>query len=273
MKSVIYFFSILFLLAVTTSCKKTDMVTPPDLAEFLTTKSTDTYYIENTPASAYKIPIGVTTVSDKDRQVNFTVTSLTGATAGNQYTLSSTGSITIPAGKAVDTLTVRGLFSGYSATRKDTLVFHITGGDFEGASELSDFKLVLRPFCPVDLSIFTGTYRIQDYQADGTPDGGSYTATLSGAISTGTNKGTVMVSGLWGVASPTVKVELDWTEKTNFTTYIPTANWFVSSTYGQSTINPDDKGTFSSCENSLLIRYEPKVAAGSYGKYYSVLTK
>jgi flagellar capping protein FliD len=124
-------YCLILLAAMVASCKKAEMVVPPSVAEFLTKVNTDTYYIQNSPASVYKIPIGVTTVATQDRVINYTITSPTGATAGTHYSIASSGSITIPAGKAVDTIVVRGLFAGYNAPRKDTLVFRITGGDFE----------------------------------------------------------------------------------------------------------------------------------------------
>ena len=87
------------------SCKKNNVVLdqdvlPPAFAKFNTIQPTDTmatYYIRSTN-DVYKLPIGVTTVSDKDRTINFRYTST--AIAGTQYNAPS--SLIIRAGQALD---------------------------------------------------------------------------------------------------------------------------------------------------------------------------
>lgn len=251
------------------ACEKEKVSIPPAVSEFITAK-TAAYYVLDDPNSVYKIPVGITTAANVDRTINFTVTSPTGAAEGTQYTIASK-SITIPAGQVVDTIELKGLFSGYPTGRKDTLVFTITGGDVPASSWGSSFNLVMQKYCPVDLSVFTGEYTIQDYY-DNAPDGAPYTVTLSDATATGATTGTVKVRGLWGVPNA-FTVNLDWADPANFTTSVPSQPWFMHGTYGQVTIKAAGSGTFSSCANTFRIQYEATVSAGSFGRYHSILTK
>ncbi len=257
---------------VTVGCKKQETTIPPSLAEFTTSTNTASYFIPNDPNSTYKIPVGFTTASANARTVTYTVTSPTGAAAGSQYTIVSSGSVTIPAGKTVDSISVKGLFAGYPTGRRDTLIFKITGGDGQPASWSNTFNLVLQKFCPVSLPVFTGTYIAQDYDATtNLPDGSAYTLSITPGTATG-NTGNVSVSGLWGVPNP-FTVAFNWNNAANFTASIADQNWFIHPTYGQAKIKAAGTGTFSSCDNTLLIRYEVYVSAGSFGTYYTTLRK
>src|SRR5690242_10855569 len=112
------------------SCKKNnvvmdkDPIIPPEAARFLPTISTDVFWVAP-GTSVYKIPIGVTTVSNVDRQVALTYTSTTGAGAA-QYTAPATE--TIKAGSTIDTLTITGLYAGYSASTPRNLKITIGSG-------------------------------------------------------------------------------------------------------------------------------------------------
>src|SRR5690349_13645761 len=111
------------------SCKK-DKVTTPDqtVSLFGAGGTTATYLVPDDPNSTFKIGLGITKASDAPRNITFTVTSPTGAAEGSQYTV-STKTVTIPAGKVVDSVSLKGIFAGYPTGRRDTLVFKITGGD------------------------------------------------------------------------------------------------------------------------------------------------
>lgn len=274
MRNKIVLFSIAGLLTISssllmTSCKKQGITTPnQEKAGFA--KSSDSYFITNSPNSVYKIPVGITAIPNADRKLTFTVSSPSGAASGQQYNLGST-TITIPAGKTVDSISVKGLFGGYASGRKDTLIFKLTGGDVNAMSGSNQFTLYMQKYCPVDLTQFAGVYNIQDYYA-GAPDGGPYTVTITPGTANGTT-GYILISGIWGFDSPPVRVNLDWTNPANFTTSIPTAPWFVHPTYGQATIRPNGTGTFSSCDNKFTLSYETTVSAGSFGKEISVITK
>src|SRR5205809_4744499 len=132
----IFFAGIGLSLLLLSSCEKRSIVVdqddiiPPTYAKFnvipsalYTTDSTATYYVKSTGES-FKLPVGITNVSDKDRTVNFTYTS-NSAVQGVQY--SAPASITIPAGSALDTLTISGIFAGINVGEIDTLKIQITG--------------------------------------------------------------------------------------------------------------------------------------------------
>jgi hypothetical protein len=149
------------------SCKKDNTINTPVLSEFATPTFVGTYSVADDPSSVYKIPVGITTVSDKPRTITFSVSSPTGAVEGQQYNLGTT-TIVIPAGTAQDSISLKGIFAGYPSGRKDTLVFKITGGDVPALVGADVYKVVLKQFCPLDMSIFSGDFEVikddwQDY--------------------------------------------------------------------------------------------------------------
>src|SRR5882757_8943973 len=122
--------AILLLVTILAGCDKTkpyDTAIPPAQAHFLNATGGN-YYVKNDPNSVFKIPVGTTVGSTSARTISISMTSPTNAVAGTQYTLPST-TVTIPAGKVVDSLSVKGIFAGYPSTRVDTMVFTISGGD------------------------------------------------------------------------------------------------------------------------------------------------
>ena len=265
---ILVFASLLFM-----ACKREEFTAPalPETISHFTNKTSGLFFVQNTPNAVYKIPIGLTTPSDKETKVTVSVSSPTGAASGAQYSLPS-NTIIIPAGQTLDSLTVRGIFSGFAGNRKDTLVFTITGGDVAAADYNKTYRLVMQQYCPVNLASFTGTYIAQDYDAaTNLPDGTPYTLTLTPSTSTATS-GTVAVSGLWGVPN-SFNVVFDWASPSNFSTNIADQNWFIHAVYGQAKIKAAGMGVFSSCENTVTIRYEAYVSAGTFGTYYTTLRK
>ncbi len=265
------------------SCKKDNTVNTPVLSEFATPNPIGKYFIKDDPNSVFKIPVGITTVSNKPRTVTFSVSSPTGATEGQQYNLGTT-SITIPAGTAVDSIALKGIFSGYPIGRKDTLVFTITGGDVPTFKGFTTYKVVMTKYCEVNINDFAGDYNNSFDNQD--PDSyGPYTATVNSIVSTGPTSSTIYIThfadaglGPWdpsdAASNPGIAVKLDWTDPSNFTTVVPTQiignNLFG---YGPATIAAIGSGTFSSCENSITISYTITVAAGSFGNFVTVLQR
>ncbi len=252
-------------------CKKDlDVPVPPLQAHFANNTSAS-FYVQNTPNASFKIPVGITAPADAPVTINVTATSPTGATAGAQYSLPAS-SVTIPAGQTLDSLTVNGIFAGFAGNRIDTVIFNITGGDAAPSDYNSSFTLVMQQYCNVVLADFSGTFIAQDYIAStGAPDGAPYTVTLTPGTTTGTT-GTIIVEGLLGIPNP-FTVKLDWANPANFTTSIAEQNWFVHGTYGQAKIRGIGTGVFSSCNTSMGIRYQAFVSAGSFGTWYTTLTK
>jgi hypothetical protein len=283
MKKINSLFSIFFVgaLLLLGGCDKTkvyDLITPPPQAHFIT--SGGSYYISNSSSSSFKIPIGTTNVSNVDRKVTVSVSSPTNAAAGVQYNLPST-TVTIPAGKAVDSITVNGLFAGYASGRKDTLTFTISGGDVEPGSFNSTYKLVLQKYCDVVLSNLAGSYT-QSFDVQGSSYG-PYTSVVS-ATSTGATSATLVIKNFSAAAfgpfvstdaaaNPGITVNIDWSNPANFTTTIPAQSFYKDPSYGAATITGVGTGSFSSCDNTFTFNYKVTVAAGSFGNFTTTLKR
>jgi hypothetical protein len=130
-------------LLVISSCDKDEhmdkLLTPPDYVKFNTPGVSSTYTITNSASSVFKLPVGFSTVSTSDRTVKFLITT-SSATKGVQYNAPET--ITIPAGKVVDTLFINGLYAGYTASRRDTLKIQFAAPDT--AAFRNTYTLIMR---------------------------------------------------------------------------------------------------------------------------------
>lgn len=239
-------------MAVGASCKKSnDLTIPPDFAHFMNPTSGTFFIIA--PGAEYKLPIGVTTVSDQDRTVNIVVSSTTGATEGTQFTLSS-HTITIPAGKAVDTLTINGIYDQYLSGRKDTLLFSIqNNGKDLGAAFDDTFKLALRGPCfdgDVTLSEMAGNY------ANSTdPDDPIYTVKVSNLVTTSATTGTGTISNLWA-AGGAVTINFDWTDPTDIQASVARQSIGADYAAGQPIsvrTTPGQISTFSVCKQTITL--------------------
>lgn len=264
------------------SCKKQETLTPPSASEFVTPTGslTGAYYVQDDPNSVFKIPVGFTTVSDKDRTIQFTYTSSTGAAAGSQY--NAPASITIPAGKVLDTLRLNGLFAGYPTGRVDTVTVQITGGDATANAYNNTYKVVLRKYCNVDLNALSGVYTTST-DKQGSNAWGPYISNIS-ATSTGATTATLTIQNFSAAAfgpfaptdaaaNPGIKVDIDWTNPANFTTKMQTQAFYNDPTYGPATIKANGNGTFSSCDQSFTVNYTVTVAAGSFGNFTTVIKR
>jgi hypothetical protein len=267
MKQLKIIVAVLALIVAAVGCKKEENFTPPSFAQILRPVATDNYYVQNTSISSYKIPIGLSTVSDKDRVVNFTVTSPTGAVLGTQYSLSHNNSITIPAGKVIDTLEVRGLFSGYPTGRRDTLVIMLTGGDVETGGSIEKFKLVLQKYCDVNLAALNGSYaNTRESYSDGSSPYGPYTTIVKNLIMVAgsTTKAEGYVENIYNDGWNDLKIELDWTDPANFKANIPLQP--TGKNYSGPTSVRSQSGktnTFSSCDQSFTFTIQLTNAAGT----------
>lgn len=261
------------------SCDKTkpyDTITPPAQAHFLNATS-GSYYVKNDPNSVFKIPVGTTLNSASNRTVTVTVASPTNAVAGTQYTLPST-SVVIPAGKVVDSLSVKGIFAGYPGQRVDTLVFTINNGDVPASDYNKTYKLVLRKYCDVLPASFTGNYT-QSYDIDPTVYGPYTSNIVSVTPLTATTASMVIANFSFEEITPypinNITVNLDWTDPANFKTSIPSQ--IISSSnfygYGALTIAPNGTGTFSSCDNTFTFNYKLTVSAGSFGNFVTKMAR
>lgn len=142
------------------SCKKDKVVTPDQTVSlFGAGGTTSTYLVPEDPNSVFKIGLGITKPANAERRITISITSPTGAVEGSQYTISSK-TITIPAGKVVDSVSLKGIFAGYPTGRIDTLVLKITGGDIPALVGSDVYKVVLQKFCPLDMSVFSGDFEV-----------------------------------------------------------------------------------------------------------------
>jgi len=264
------------------ACKKnTVIITNPPLQSSFAGNPGGAYYIKNDPNSIFKIPVGLTTISDKDTKITVAVSSPTGATAGTQYSLPS-NTVTIPAGKVEDSISIKGLFSGYPGSRRDTLNFTISGGDVPATIYNGSYSLVLQKYCDVLLAAFSGSYtQCADIQG---ASYGPYSTNIVSATSTGSTSATLVIknlaAGAFGPFGATdssftrgITVNIDWSNPAKFTTTIPSQPLYKDPTYGNATIKGVGTGTFSSCDNTFTFSYAVTVAAGSFGNFTATMAK
>ena len=252
----------------TYSCKK-DPITVPNQQVAGFAGPSGSYFIKNESSSVFKIPVGVTTVSNVNRILEFTVSSPSGAEEGQQYTLGTT-SVTIPAGSTVDSIELKGLFSGYATGRKDTLVFTMTGGDIPVMESSNEFTVYMQKYCDVDLNSFLGDY----VNSSNSATGAKYKITVQSVESTGPTSGYLMVKGLYRETSEPVRVNLDWANPANFTTTVAgTSNIYTDATYGPVSVRPIGTGTFSSCDNTFTLSYQRYVAAGNFAANVTTMVR
>jgi hypothetical protein len=271
-----YLMSMLLLFSLLIGCDKTkpyDIVTPPVQAHFLNSTG-GSYYVKNDPNSVFKIPVGLTSTNSSatNQVVSISVASPTNAVSGTQYTLPS-ATVNIPAGKAVDSLSVKGIFAGFPGTRVDTLVFSINNGDVKASDYNKVYKLVLRKYCDVVPASLTGNYtRCFDIQPP-SPNYGPYKTAISSAVLVTPTTGYIVVTNFWDVGGSPITIDLDWSNPANFTTSVRTQPLYVDPTYGQATIRPVGTGSFSSCDNTFTIKYQVTVAAGSFGSFTTTIAR
>jgi hypothetical protein len=250
-------------------CKKdTSVKTPPEIATF-TNQTGGTYFI-TAPGVTYKIPVGFTTVSAQDRTITVSVTSPTGAVAGTHYTLSST-TVTIPAGKAVDSITVTGNYANYSSGRKDSLIFKITDAKGVATNEYNSvYKLYMRGPCfdgdVTDINVmggnFTQTFENGSY--------GPYTTTISGITSTSATTATAKINNLYDYFGP-LTINFDWTDPLNTKAEIPLQQTNQNYAAGQPfyvRTKPGQPNKFSVCKNRLSFILDVLVNIGGTLYYY-----
>lgn len=260
------------------ACKKNNLVVgknvvPPQYAGFnIYPTSSNAYYNFNilpdpAPGTVFKLPVGVTTVSNTDRKIKFTFSSRT-AVAGAQYTAPS--EITIPAGKTVDTLNIQGLFNGYIAGRVDTLSVKITNGDgYINKNGYSDsVLLVMKRTCALNINDITGTMQVvSDGWGDYSP----------GDLVTVTKVDATTASFMYLADNPQPIIM-----KINPTTYAVTvAKQVYGSGYGSGWAYGDisaqsvagSASVVDPCDRTISVRLTHTVAAGSFGSYTIIFKK
>jgi hypothetical protein len=277
------------------ACKKSgeNLYIPVEQEHFLGSSS-GTYFVINTTGT-YKVGVGATTVSDKDRTVTVGFTSKTNATEGTQFSFVKK-TVTIPAGKAVatDSITLLGVYSQYTSGRKDTLKLFITPSEGKTSYAYMDtVNLIIRGACfdatdinSTSIQELVGSYpnTIERFYTNATgafTTYGPYTTTVKSITSTGPTTAEAVVGNLWDDGWADVKFILDWTNINNRTTTMTPATGTVvkdastfSTTYAgypgvvapaTSTVaGGTTTGTFSLCGQTLVLKFRPGVQGLGY---------
>jgi hypothetical protein len=258
------FYSLILLAVGFAACKKNnyvvdqDPLTPGAVAKFNVLKTADTaglYYIRNA-GPTFNIPVGINTVSDKDRVVNLCYTS-TNAVQGVQY--NGPTSITIPAGKTVDTLRIQGLFAGYpTSTRVDTVYVKICGGDVPASAYWSTYRIIMRKYCDVVLATVAGAYNnTNEYTSSGAFSYGPYATTVTNLtmVAGSTTKATGTLNNLYDDGWNPITATFDWTDPAAFKVTIASQPTGKSYSGAPTNVRTSTTGTntFNSCDRSITL--------------------
>lgn len=281
-------------MVVLSSCKKNNLVVDadplavPSKAEFALYDATPYGKTLNAQSAApydrIAIPVGITTVSNADRTVQFTYTSSTGAVNGTHYTAPT--SVTIPAGKALDSLRIVGNFANLPAGVTHLVKIKITGGDAPAFTGKDSLTLTLRRFCPVVLADLAGAYPNTN-ELFGTQAYGPYNTSVSITPLTATTA-TMVVTNIWDFGWNPITFTMDYTDPdpakwtilpVTTTTGIGDAGT-ISATYaGQPVaVRPfaNQPGSWDQCSQIITLRMQLGVGAptnGWFGSLYTVTLK
>lgn len=282
-RSILFVYAALILTGI--SCKKEiedDKITPPAFSEFGTSNLLGRYFITSSPGSSFKIPIGITNVTSENRTIQLTITSPTGAVSGTHYTAPNT--IVIPAGKALDSLEVKGIFANYPTGRKDTLRVSITGGDVPVSGYNNIYNILMQKYCDVSLTAMSGAYNnTRETNSTGGSPYGPYTTILKSTVNLTATTGRGMIENLWDSGLDDIQILFDWTDPTNFSVSIPQQYTGQDYDVGQPLdvrTSPGQPNTFSSCDQSIsltvdfIVRNYPTTGQSTfYSKNYKINMK
>lgn len=255
-----------------------EIVTPPAEVKITTPVSTQgKYFITSTPNS-FKVPVGFTTVSDKDRTVNITYNSRT-AVRGTHYNAPQT--IVIPAGKSVDSITIAGVFSAYPTGRRDTLSVSVSSPDAGVAFTDNTYQVVMQKYCDVNLTALQGEYKnTTETNSTGGSPYGPYTMSVRDLKSTGATTAEGYFVNLWDSGLDDIKFTIDWTDPANFKVTIPRQFIGIDYAAGQPMevrTNATGVSTFSSCDQTfnlsvdfLVFNYPTAGLTASYSTNYKI---
>lgn len=279
------------LVAGVVACKKNNLVAdtdivPPSQSEIIlpraavTNNNTVVYFIKNSPTDEYKIPVGITTVSNSARTIQFTYTS---STAQNGVHYNAPASITIPAGGVLDTLRIKGVYAAYNGTRIDTVKIKITGGDVPRNQSRDSVTVIMRKYCDVILADLMGNYA-NTRELWGTSAYGPYTTSISSATPLTATTARIVVQNIYDYGWGPITFTLDFADPANFkatvveqTSGIADAGTLSAAYAGQQVaVRPfaGKQGTFNQCDQSFNLSMQLGVAGvGWFGNEYTVTMK
>jgi hypothetical protein len=248
------------------ACKKNDGIkVAPQAVLFASAGTAGSYQIANDPNSVYKIPVGITAPSNSDVTIDFSITSPSGAAEGTQYTIAKK-SVTIKAGTTVDSIPIKGLFSGYSSTRRDTLVFKITSTSLPTVSGSNSFTLIMQQFCPLVMSDFAGDFTVLVDQWEDYLPGDVIPVTVSGNT----------ISFYFATAPDATQKPI--VIKVDPNTFATSVDQVAYGHYGSPTIYSAKSVTSAGnvvvpCDKKITVTLNHTSAAGSYGNFIISLQK
>jgi hypothetical protein len=265
-----------FLVLAIWSCKKDlNTLVPPALSEFAySDNSTRNFYVLSTaPGDTYKLPVGITTPLDRPVTLQLSYTSAT-AVAGTHYTAPAT--ITIPAGKVLDSLTIKGIFANIPAGVSHRVVARISGGDLATVAGKDSVVMVLRRYCNVNPASLAGNYITTETPLPSGATTAPYISTVTNVVQTSPTTATATMNNIWDF-NITANVIFDWTDPANFRVslnpaaqqtwymYQGTAATFITQAAGTTS-------TFSSCENKITMNFRFYTGAGTFDNWRADMT-
>ncbi len=218
--------AVLAVMFIMTGCDKTkvyDVAVSRPAAHFVGERN-QFYSVIVNPAPVYKLVVGTTDVANVDRIVSFNITSPSGAVAGTDYTIDRAGTVTIPAGKTMDTITIQGNFASYSLGERDTLIVALTQPSLEITAFSDTVRLIIAGPSPCDEANPTLTDLIGNYdntnEVFGTGPYGPYTTSISAVTVTGPTTGTIVVQNIWDNGWGPITFNLNWSNPSSPTAVV-----------------------------------------------------
>jgi hypothetical protein len=235
------------------------------------------------PLDRISIPVGITTVANVDRTIQFTYSSTTGAVNGTHYTAPAT--VTIPAGKALDSLRIIGNFANLLPGVTHLVKVKITGGDVPAFTGKDSLTLTLRRFCPVVTSALLGAYPNTN-ELWGTSAYGPYNTTVASITPITATTATMVVTNIWDYGWNPITFTMDWTAADPAAwkiDVVPQSSGIadagtISATYAGQQVAvrafAGQTGTWDQCSQIITLRFQLGVAGlGYFANLYTVTMK
>lgn len=283
--------AILAVMFIMTGCDKTklyDVAVSRPAAHFVGERN-QFYSVIVNPVPVYKVVVGTTDVANVDRVVTYNITSRT-AVLGTDYTTDRTGTVTIPAGKTMDTITFRGNFTAYQSGKRDTLIIALTQPSLEITAFSDTVRLIIAGPSACDeaspvLTALTGDYDNTN-EVFGTNPYGPYSTSISSVSVTGATTGTVVVENIWDNGWGPITFNLNWSNPSSPTAVvvpqaaIPGSNaGDINPTYAGQTVAvrvptaalSPTPGSYSYCNEVFTLKMQLGVTGvGFFGSLYTV---
>ena len=275
------------------SCDKSklyDIQVAPSQAHFVGDK-VQSYPVRVSPVAAYEVVVGTTDVAAFDREVTYKVTSPTGATAGVQYTLGTTGNkVIIKGGEALAKIPVQGILAGFPALRIDTLIFTLQMPSLKPSIFFDTVKLAIGDICgeanPFTINSFLGVYaNTIETLGTGAPYG-PYTTGIATVTPLTATTATIVVTNIWDNGWGPISFTLDWsnplskTAKVIAQAAIPGSNAgdlnpiYAGQTVAVRPFAAGNLGSFLSCTGTLSLKMQLGVTGvGFFAAVYTVNMK